>query len=37
MDLFDSSKANKLPPLRGNRVNYKIKLEKKDRKTPEVL
>ena len=37
MDLFNPSKANKLPPLRGNRVNYKIELEKKDRKTPEVL
>jgi hypothetical protein len=37
MDLFDPSKANKLPPLRGNRVNYKIKLEKKDGKIPEVL
>jgi hypothetical protein len=37
MDLFDPSKANKLPPLRGNRVNYKIELEKKDRKILEVL
>ena len=37
IDLFDPSKADKLPPLRGNRVDYKIELEKKDRKTPEVL
>jgi len=37
MDLFDLSKADKLPPLRGNKVNYKIKLEKKDRKILEVL
>ena len=37
IDLFDPSKPDKLPPLRGDRVNYKTELEKKDRKTPEVL
>jgi hypothetical protein len=37
MNLFDPSKADKLPPLRSNRVNYKIELEKKDGKIPEVL
>ena len=37
IDLFNPSKADKLPLLRGDKVNYKIKLEKKDRKTLEVL
>ena len=36
MDLFDPSKADKLPPLRGDGVDHKIELEKKDGKTPEV-
>jgi hypothetical protein len=36
LDVFDSTEADKLPPLRGDGVDHKIELETKDGKTPEV-
>src|SRR5208282_3656250 len=36
LNVFDSTEADKLPPLRGDGVDHKIELETKDGKTPEV-
>lgn len=36
LDLFDRTKAEELPPLRGKRVDHAIELEKEDGKEKEV-